>query len=229
MDLLKADDLRMTSKEIAELTGKRHDNVLRDCDTLNANYLKMSLLKIEEEYFPHPSGNGQAIRKMHLTKMQVFDLMTGYNTALRIKVNRRWEELENEKQQRFQIPQTLSGALMLAAKQAEQIEKQQAVIEESKPKVEFADAIMCSDDSISIAIMGKMIGIGEKTLFQKLRDDNILSDNRWGNRWNTPYQKYIDAGYFELTEKPWQNEQRSGISFQTKITTKGQAWLAKKY
>ena len=29
-----------------------------------------------------------------LTKMQTFDLLTGYNTELRIKVNRRWAELE---------------------------------------------------------------------------------------------------------------------------------------
>jgi hypothetical protein len=29
--------------------------------------------------------------------MQTFDLMTGYNKELRIKVNRRWEKLESRK------------------------------------------------------------------------------------------------------------------------------------
>ncbi|GEM_PF-5901958 len=35
--------------------------------------------------------------------MQTIDLMTGYNIEIRIKINRRWEELEN--QAKFNIPQ----------------------------------------------------------------------------------------------------------------------------
>jgi hypothetical protein len=30
-------ELKISSREIAELTGKRHDHVLRDCDVLNEN------------------------------------------------------------------------------------------------------------------------------------------------------------------------------------------------
>lgn len=45
-------ELKISSREIAELTGKRHDNVLRDCDILNQNYEKMTLLKIEEGIIP---------------------------------------------------------------------------------------------------------------------------------------------------------------------------------
>ena len=36
----------MSSREIAELTGKRHDHVLRDCDVLNENYKKMALPRV---------------------------------------------------------------------------------------------------------------------------------------------------------------------------------------
>ena len=38
----------MSSREIAELTGKEHRNVLRDCDKLNDEYVKLGLLKIEQ-------------------------------------------------------------------------------------------------------------------------------------------------------------------------------------
>jgi len=92
----------MSSKEIAELTGKRHDNVLRDCDKLNKKYENLHLLKIEETFIVRnlPTG-GEINDKVYLlTKMQCFDLMTGYNTELRIKVNRRWAELEEEKMRR---------------------------------------------------------------------------------------------------------------------------------
>ena len=42
------EDERMSSREIAEITGKRHDHVLRDCDKLNENYEKLGLPKIGE-------------------------------------------------------------------------------------------------------------------------------------------------------------------------------------
>lgn len=85
----------MSSREIAELTGKEHRHVLRDCDVLNANYEKMCLPKIGQMFSIRelPNGGQAKDRYFSLTKMQTFDLMTGYSVELRIKVNRRWEEL----------------------------------------------------------------------------------------------------------------------------------------
>ncbi len=37
----------MSSREIAELTGKQHKNVIRDVEILNKSYLELGLLKIE--------------------------------------------------------------------------------------------------------------------------------------------------------------------------------------
>lgn len=90
----------MSSRDIAELTGKRHDHILRDCDTLNDNYEKMGLPKLGEGYYTHPNTGNQQHREFRLTKIQTLDLMTGYRTDLRIKVNRRWAELEEEKMKR---------------------------------------------------------------------------------------------------------------------------------
>ena len=39
---------KMSSREIAEITGKRHDNVVRDIDKLNKCYENEGLLKVEE-------------------------------------------------------------------------------------------------------------------------------------------------------------------------------------
>lgn len=92
----------MSSKEIAELTGKEHRNVLRDCDKLNEEYGKLQMLRIEQSFIVRqlPNGGSAEDRIYLLTKMQTFDLMTGYRTDLRIKVNRRWAELEEEKMKR---------------------------------------------------------------------------------------------------------------------------------
>src|SRR5690606_31364134 len=113
----------ISSREIAELTAKEHRNVLADCDKLNSQYVKMGLAEISAGVYTLPSTGSQQHRCYELTKMQTIDLMTGYNIELRIKINRRWEELENKSQ--FQVPSSMSEALRLAANQAEQIEKQQ--------------------------------------------------------------------------------------------------------
>lgn len=80
----------MSSREIAELTGKLHKNVLADCDLLNSTYNQMGMAEISA--VKYLAENGQEYREYQLTKMQTFDLMTGYNIELRIKVNRRWEQ-----------------------------------------------------------------------------------------------------------------------------------------
>jgi phage regulator Rha-like protein len=82
----------MSSREIAEITGKEHRHVLRDCDILNEHYEKMALPNFGQ--CSYKAENGQNYREYLLTRMQTFDLMTGYSIELRIKVNRRWEQLE---------------------------------------------------------------------------------------------------------------------------------------
>lgn len=86
----------MSSFEIAKLTGKRHADVMRDIRELNKGYEKLHLRKIALMFKTTELPNG-ASRKdpyFELTRMQTFDLLTGYSVELRIKVNRRWEELE---------------------------------------------------------------------------------------------------------------------------------------
>ena len=84
----------MSSREIADLTGKRHDHVLRDCEVLDKHYAEMGgLPRLGEAPYIHEQ-NGQEFREYQLNRMQTFDLITGYDVKLRIRVNRRWEELE---------------------------------------------------------------------------------------------------------------------------------------
>ncbi|SEQ07079.1 Rha family transcriptional regulator [Epilithonimonas lactis] len=84
MDLQKflaAPTDKMSSREIAQLTGKEHQHVLRDCDKLNENYIKLDLSTIGQTSYKDSANRDQ--RKFLLTKMQTMDLMTGYNIELR--------------------------------------------------------------------------------------------------------------------------------------------------
>ncbi len=84
----------ISSREISKLTGVRHDNVLRDIDKLNKSYKNLGFPRCEEGYYNHPNTGNQKHRCFNLTRVQTFDLITGYSRELRIKVIRRWEELE---------------------------------------------------------------------------------------------------------------------------------------
>ena len=86
----------MSSFEIAKLTGKRHDHVIRDIRELNKEYENLRLPKIGLMFkiTELPNGASRKDPYFELTRMQTFDLLTGYSMGLRIKVNRRWEELE---------------------------------------------------------------------------------------------------------------------------------------
>ena len=223
----------MSSREISELTGKRHDHVLRDCDALNENYEKMGFPKIGEGYYTHPNTGNQQHREYRLTKMQTFDLMTGYSAELRIKVNRRWAELEAKEQAHQQIPQSFSEALRLAAEQAEKIEAQQKQLQAHAPKVLFADTVIGSQSSCLIGELAKLITqkgyeIGEKRLFKWLRENHYLGTR--GEYYNIPNQQYIEQGLFEL--KKGTRSGNGGVMHTTitpKVTGKGQVYFVNKF
>ena len=223
----------MSSREIADLTGKRHDHVLRDCDALNENYEKMGFPKIGGGYYTHPNTGNQQHREYRLTKMQTFDLMTGYSAELRIKVNRRWAELEAKEQAHQQIPQSFSEALRLAAEQAEKIEAQQKQLQAQAPKVLFADTVIGSQSSCLISELAKLITqkgyeIGEKRLFKWLRENHYLGTR--GEYYNIPNQQYIEQGLFEL--KKGTRSGNGGVMHTTitpKVTGKGQVYFVNKF
>ena len=99
-------DQTMSSFEIAQITGKQHKNVLRDIRKLNETYEKMYEPKIEQKLKISDLDFGRQRKDPYfeLTKMQTWDLLTGYNAELRIKVNRRWAELEAQEQYHFPTP-----------------------------------------------------------------------------------------------------------------------------
>ena len=128
-------------------------------------------------------------------------------------------------QQQFQIPQTYSEALMLAAKQAEQIEQQEKLLIEQKPKVDFYEAVTGSKDTIDIGTVAKVLnikGIGRNNLFEFLRDKGVLMSN------NQPKQTYCDRGYFRVIESKFTKPDGSThINTKTVVYQKGLDYIRK--
>ena len=219
----------MSSREIARLTGKMHKNVLTDCDNLNANYQKLGMAEISAVNYK--SQNGQYYREYHLTKIQTIDLMTGYNIDLRIKINRRWEELERQVQ--FQLPTTMAEALRLAADKLEENESLKKQLDKQEPQVLFARALEVSDNNILIGELAKILAqnnvdIGQNRLFEKLRHDGYL--HKSGEQYNSPTQKSMELKLFKLKTRTITNSDGSvKVTRTTKVTPKGQMYFVNKY
>jgi len=134
---------------------------------------------------------------------------------------------------RFQIPTTLSGALRLAAEQADKIDEQQKQLEEQQPKVLFAMAVETSDRSVLIAELAKVIcqngvDIGQNRLFQWLRSNGFLG--RWGEYYNQPTQMAMEMGLFEIKKTSITKPDGSVLVNTTpKVTGKGQVYFVNKF
>ena len=78
------------------------------------------------------------------------------------------------------VPKTFREALLLAAEQQEVIEKQAVQIEVMKPKEQFFDQVTGSSTAFDMADVAKVcnLGVGRNTLFQFLREQKILRDNK---------------------------------------------------
>ncbi|MDE6802871.1 MAG: phage antirepressor KilAC domain-containing protein [Muribaculaceae bacterium] len=150
----------------------------------------------------------------------------------------RWEELETASQPR--VPQSFREALLLAAEQQEQIERQQRLIAEREaqlreeaPKVLFAEAVAGSRSTCLIGELAKIISqngypIGQNRLFEWMRDNSYLGTR--GEQYNIPHQRYIEMGLFEL--KKGVRSGSDGVMRTTltpKVTGKGQQYFINKF
>lgn len=80
----------MSSREIADLTGSAHDNVLK---TIRALVAKGVVLGNETPYV-HPQ-NGQTYTEFLLSYRDTMVVVSGYSVELRARIIDRWQELES--------------------------------------------------------------------------------------------------------------------------------------
>lgn len=127
----------------------------------------------------------------------------------------------------LQDPRAMANILTALADEQDKNRKLTAIIEDQKPKVEFADYIAASENAIEMGDFSKLaqkngITLGRNNLFKKLRELGILMTD------NVPYQQYMNAGWFEVIEQPYQRNGTVYIGTKTLVTGKGQIALVRK-
>ena len=83
-------NLTMTSREIAALTGKQHKDVLYDIRKMLVE-LEINSADFSAEY---KDSTGRTLPAFNLPKRETLILVSGYNVGMRAKIIDRWQELE---------------------------------------------------------------------------------------------------------------------------------------
>ena len=104
-----------------------------------------------------------------------------------------------------------------------ELQKQQ--IAEQKPKVDSYNRISNSTGLKTIQEVADILGYGSKTYFSLLRGEKILFLT---NGINLPKREYIDSGYFEVKEVPYERNGQSCLYSKVYVTAKGLLWHEKK-
>lgn len=118
-------------------------------------------------------------------------------------------QLKNEREEKARLEQ-----------EKKQLEDKTA---KQEPYVSFAKTAFKAEGKVDIGQAAKILGLpfGRNTLFKKLKEKGILFKR------NEPKQKYVDAGYFELTQLPpiHRNNHPDIIVMKVLCTQKGLAYI----
>ena len=160
----------MTSLEIAELTGKQHKNLMRDIRNMELAWVKIAGLKFE--LGSYEDANGQMRPCYFLTKTECLYIATKFNDEARARLVLRWQELELAEQERqtAEVRKLESKAMLL-----------EDICATLKPKAEFTDAVLCSEDTLTVTQMAQDYGVGPVRFNRLLEALHI--QHRVGGQW----------------------------------------------
>ena len=201
----------MSSLEIAKLTGKPHNDVMKAIRAMEPSWEKVSQGKfsLSSRKVEQPNGGIREYPCYELTKPACLYVATKLTDEARAKLVRRWEELEQKQRaQMLQLPDFTDPAEAAMAWAKENKEKKVLAIENKKLEEEniqlaaenqelkhdknYLDLIMRSKALLTISQIAQDYGMSGKALNKKLAEMGIQYsiNGQW-----ILYAKYKDCGY----------------------------------
>lgn len=231
----------VSSRTIADELGKRRSDVLMSLNNILTNGDFRSLI-IPSEY---KDKKGE-IRKEYLLTKDGFTLymfnIQGHNDFKMAYINR-FNEMEKQLIEQPKDSYMIDDPVERAKRWIEEAEERKALesktqeqaeqLELNQPKVNFANALESSDNSILVGELAKLISqggytIGQNKLFDWLRDNDYLCKS--GERYNLPTQRSVDMNLFDIRKRVITNADGSTrVTRTTKVTGKGQTYFVNKF
>ena len=201
----------MSSLEIAKLTGKPHNDVMKAIRAMEPSWEKVSQGKfsLSSRKVEQPNGGVREYPCYELTKTECLYVATKFNDEARAKLVLRWEELEQKQRaQMLQLPDFTDPAEAAMAWAKEYKEKKVLAIENKKLEEEniqlaaenqelkhdknYLDLIMRSKALLTISQIAQDYGMSGKALNKQLAQMGIQYsiNGQW-----ILYARYKDCGY----------------------------------
>ncbi|MCP4343599.1 MAG: hypothetical protein GY799_33160 [Desulfobulbaceae bacterium] len=226
MNLIQSNVKTMSSREIAELTGKEHSNVKRDISAmiLQLNYPD-KLLKDCPVFDPSDlRGHGIQLSSFNhagnlydeflLNEEYSLLLVSGYKVSLRLNIIKRWHELEAK--QEAETPEQLMARALISAQSI--IASKDAQIEAAQPAIRLESAISNDVGTMSMTEAGKGLQVKPRMFI------NWLYEHKYIDSSNMPYQRWINQGLLVISTIEKNGKPRSS----TRVTGKGFAYFGGK-
>lgn len=231
---------RMTSLQIAEITGRRHTDVMRAIRNMEPAWEKVSERKFALAEYQDEQGKPRPC--FSLNKEECLYIATKFNDEARAKLIKRWKELEE--QSKPSVPQNYLEALKSLVKSEE--EKQQLALENRKqqqeiltiskenmelgnkitemlPKVSYYDQILQSNATMTVTQIAQDYGMSAIKLNLLLSDMKIQHKMR--GQWIL-YGQFLTGGYVHSRAVDIvRSDGRHDVKYNTEWTTKGRIFL----
>lgn len=215
MELIKFQENKfMSSKNIAERTGKVHGHVIRDIRNM-LEELEIDNPKMDDSDYQEVKDDRGYASEILLNERLSLCLASGYSISLRMMIIDDWAEMKKPKEL------SKKEILLIALEAEERAEIAEAKIKVLEPKAEFYDTVANTDTTFDFGQAAKImqLGIGRNTLLTKLRNRKILDSK------NVPYQRFVTAGYFEVKQKDFHVGDKVKVHMQARFTEKGIKWV----
>jgi phage antirepressor YoqD-like protein len=220
-----AGEQTMSSREIAELTGKAHKNVLADIDKM------LISLGLKIQPGSYTDSNGDPRRCFDLPKRETLILVSGYNVQMRARIIDRWQELEAREAAvvapiNFRDPALLLGVL---TDLQEQVAEKDAKIAVMKPKEEFFDGYVSSDGLYNLSDGARLLSDKPNVFLRNLRSSGYLRYNNRGCQ--VPYAIWRGLGLFDVKVSQYRDPKTGELvaTSQTFFTPKGIEYFTRKF
>ncbi|MHC8321231.1 phage antirepressor KilAC domain-containing protein [Pseudomonas sp. GB2N2] len=197
----------MSSREVADLVGSRHDSVKRTIERLQENGVVSFTPSVETS---HEGAGARPVEVYLVNKRDSFVVVAQLSPEFTARLVDRWQELEQQvAKPAFDYAAALSDPRTLLALLTENVTKVVALeadnielskenhelevkVEQDAPKVAFHDMVAVSHKTYNAAQAAKIIGTGRTRLLQFMRQKG------WVTRNNEPYQVKIEAGLLDV-------------------------------
>lgn len=164
LQMLSGSRLTMSSTEIAELTGKRHSDVLESIRKV-LNEVDIDSAEYSAQY---KDSTGRALPCFNLPRRECDLVIAGYSAKYRLAIIDRWQELENQSAKPILDLRDQKQLSAIALQLIEINQEQAKQIEILEPKANALDRLRSAEGSIAISDAAKIVGIKRDEFFASL-------------------------------------------------------------